>query len=34
LLDTLISGDTVQIEAKEHKDKLLPMLVAWYEKDD
>ena len=34
LLDTLISGNAVQIEVNEHKDKLLPTLVAWYEKDD
>jgi hypothetical protein len=34
LLDTLMSGNTVQIEVKEHKDKLLPTLVAWCKVDD
>lgn len=34
LLDTLISGNTVQIEVNKYKDKLLPTLTAWYEKDD
>jgi hypothetical protein len=29
LLDTLMSGNTVQIEVKEHKDKMLPTLVTW-----
>lgn len=33
LLDTLMSGNTVQIEAKEHKDKQLPTLVAWCRED-
>ena len=34
LLDTLMSGNTVQIEVKEHKDKILPTLVAWCKEDD
>lgn len=34
LLDTLMSGNAVQIEVTEYKDKLLPTLVAWYEKYD
>lgn len=34
LLDTLISGNAVQIEVNEYKDKLLPTLIAWYEKGD
>lgn len=34
LLDTLMSGNAVQIEVTEHKDKLLPTLVAWCKEDD
>lgn len=34
LLNTLISGNAVQIEVKEHKDKLLSTLVAWCKEDD
>ena len=34
LLDTLMSGNAVQIEVKEYKDKLLPTLVAWCKEDD
>ena len=34
LLDTLMSGNTVQIEVKEHKDKLLPTLVTWCKGND
>ena len=34
LLDTLMSGNTVQIEVKEHKDKLLPTLVTWCREDN
>ena len=34
LLDTLISGKTVQIEVNKYKDKLLPTLIAWCERDD
>lgn len=33
LLDTLMSGNAVQIEVTEHKDKLLPTLVARYPED-
>lgn len=34
LLNTLMSGNTVQIEAKEHKDKLLPTLVTLCKESD
>lgn len=34
LLDVLMSGNAVQIEAKELKDKLLPTLVTWCREND
>lgn len=34
LLDALMSGDAVQIEVKELKDKLLPTLVTWCREDN
>ena len=34
LLDALMSGNAVQIEVKEHKDKILPTLVAWCKEDN
>lgn len=34
LLDVLMSGNVVQIEVKELKDKLLPTLITWCKEDE